>query len=838
MKTRAAKRTIMQLQTHWTVRLLLVVLGAAGPHIACGSETTPVEFELVPIVVGAPTEIEVQPAELHLQSARHRGQLVVTGHYADGHLQDLTRAAEFSSSNAQVAQVKEGVVVPVGDGVAEITVSAGSLQQAIVVEVTNSTVTDPVSFRYETLAAITRQGCNSGACHGSPSGKAGFRLSLAAYDAKLDEFTLTRESFGRRVNVLDPGSSLLLQKPTMRVPHGGGVRLRTHDPAYQVLHRWISEGCQVDSAETADCVRVEVLPSERRVLKRPAHTQQLVVRAHFSDGTIRDVTPLAKFTSSDDTVAGVSADGLVVGHDRGQVAIMVRYLHHVESVAFTLVKDIDQFVWTNPPENNYVDTLVNQKLQQLQYLPSALCSESQFVRRVYLDAIGILPTAEEAMAFLSDPSSDKRTRLVDELLERDEYASLWALRWGDLLRMQGGTVTYSGLRKYHAWVVAALKANMPFDQFARKLLTAQGGTFTNPAANYYRAFGDTITCTEGTAQVFMGVRIQCAKCHNHPFDRWTQDDYYGMSAVFNRVQRKEGIRPLEFVVWMARSGEVTQPHTGKQVQPWVPIAGTLPDQVDKDRRQVFADWLVDADNPFFARVAVNRIWGHVMGQGIVEPVDDFRDSNPPSNPELLDRLATDFVEHGFDQKHILRTIFNSRTYQLSSASNRFNVDDTRLFSHAKIRMLGAEQLLEAICHLTGVSETFGGLPVGTRVTAIPGPDLSKEFLKMFGQPGRETTCACERSTESNLNQAMELSNGSTIYDKLQNKTNRFHKLLAEGIANDEIVTLLYQSGLSRQPKEEELAAAVHYIDAREDRAGALADVCWALINTKEFLFQH
>ena len=794
--------------------------------------------ELAPIEVGKPERIEVYPTEMKLGSPRQQMRMIVTGHYADNQLQDLTRAVGWSSSDDQVVQVKDGIAVPAGDGRAQIALHVGGHSVTVPVEVTGFDSSDPVSFHYETLAALTKQGCNSGACHGSPSGKGGFRLSLLAYDLALDQLTLVREAYGRRTNVAEPETSLMLVKPTMQISHGGGLRLHKRDPAYKLLKSWIGEGCRVDADDAPQCVRLEVYPPSGRVLKRPAHTQRLLVRAHFSNGTVRDVTSIAKYSSSDEAVASANADGLVVGHDRGQAAIMVRYLEKVETCNLTFVKDIPGFVWNDPPEFNYVDQLVHKKLRQLQYRPSELCTDEEFVRRVYLDVIGVLPTVSEVAAFLSDTSEKKRAALIDALLARPDFATFWALKWGDLLRLKGQAVTASGVRKYYQWLVQSIAENRPVDVFCRDLLTASGSTYTNPPANYYRTASDTNDCTETTAQLFLGVRIQCAKCHNHPFERWTQDNYYGMAAFFNRVQRKDSRREGELVVWMARSGEVNQPRTGQQMKPWLPLAGDVADSGDQDRRHILAAWLTQPDNPFFARVAANRIWSQVMGRGIVEPVDDFRDSNPPSNGELLDALSQDFVNSNFDRKHILRAILNSHTYQRSSRTNEFNRDEEKLFSHAQVRLLSAEQLLDAICHLTGVSEEFKGLPPGTRATQLPSPDVNHEFLKVFGQPERQTACACERTTDSNLSQALQLFNGPLVHGKIGNENNRFRKMVAAEKPDEEIVDQLYLAGLSRHAAEEEIQVAKKHIESKDDRIKALEDVCWAILNTNEFLFQH
>lgn len=818
-----------------SVALLAALVGlASAAEPAATTDATALE----PVVVGTPERIDVFPSEFKLQTSRRRMHLLVTGYYGDGQLQDLTRAAEYASTNEAVVAVEGGVAVPKGDGQAEIVVKAGGHERRVKVEVSGQAAADPISFHFETLTALTKQGCSGGACHGSPSGKGGFRLSLAAYDPVLDERTLIREDYNRRTNVADPDASLLLAKPMMQVAHGGGKKLAKEDAAYATVRQWIAEGCRVDPAEAPHVTQLEVFPKSGRVLKRPAHTQQLLVLAHFSDGSVRDVTSLSTFTTSDAAVATPRPDGLVVGHDRGEAAIVVRHLEKVETCYLTFVKDIEGFAWPNPPQFNYVDKLVDAKLEQLKFVPAPLCTDDEFLRRAYLDAIGVLPTIEETRAFLADASPDKRKKLVDALLERPEYAKYWALKWGDLLRLNNKSVTSDGVFKYYQWIVRSFEANAPYDEFARELLLAQGSTFSNPPANFYRATADTNDCTETTAQVFLGVRMQCCKCHNHPFERWTQDNYYGLGAFFNRIQRKPTARKDELVVWIARGGEVTQPRTGKQMKPWLPLVGDAAEAGEDDRREQLVAWLLKPENPFFAKVEANRIWSQVMGRGIVEPIDDFRDSNPPSNAPLLDALAEDFVKHGYDRKHVLRTILNSRTYQASAATTPLNKDDAKYFSHARVRLLAAEPLLDAICQVTAVPESFPNMPSGTRATQLPSPDVNNDFLKVFGQPERQTACACERSSESNLSQALQLFNGPLIHAKLQNKENRFHKLAAAGKTNEEIVRELYLAALCREPNDGELAASIAHVNGKEDRGKALEDVCWAILNTNEFLFQH
>lgn len=782
--------------------------------------------------------IDVEPKQLHFRSPRETAIILVTGVFSNGHVMDLTREARFTSTDPAVAQFRDGAVWPAGNGSCLLHIEMAGRKTSVSVSVERFEQPAPVSFRTETVAALTRQGCNSGACHGSPSGKGGFQLSLQAYDHAMDERSLTLAEAGRRTNPIEPTQSLLLLKPTMSVPHEGGLRLRTTDYAYDLLRQWIAEGCRVDDAEGKKCLHLELLPASGRVLKRPYLRQQIVARAHYENGEVRDVTRLTKFTSSDEHVASVTDGGLLIGHKRGQVAIMARYLDQLVSCQFTLVEDIEGFQWPNPPANNYIDDLVYDKLKQLQFEPSSLSTDHEFLRRVYLDVLGLLPTIKEQEEFLTDTSPNRRDQLIDRLLHRPEFARFWALKWADLLRLQKSKLKETGVHKFYNWLVEVFESNMPYNQFASQLLTAQGSTYDHPAANYYRVFDDPTQAAETTAQLFLGSRIQCAKCHNHPFENWTQDNFYGLTAFFNRVNRKPGRRIDEEIVYLAREGEVRQPRTGQTMKPWLPGSGTMNDAQLGDRRRAFVEWLTHPQNPHFARVAVNRIWAEVMGQGIVDPVDDFRQSNPPAIPTLLDRLAEDFAQHGYDLKHALGTILRSRVYQLSSRPTAQNRDDTRFFSHAKLRMLTAEQLLDAICQVTDLPEPFTGLPPHIRATELPSPDFKNEFLDTFGRPARATACVCERGTQSTLAQVVELMNGALIRKKLADKQNRFHRLLAEGRPSQEVIELLYRTAVCRLPTEAEMNAAMTHLAASASEPEGLEDFCWALLNTDEFLMQH
>lgn len=781
--------------------------------------------------------LQITPAEFTLIGDRARQQLAATVNPQQANVKDLTAEVEWSSANPEIAVVKNGVVSAVSDGTTVIRAMANGQSAETTVTVTQFGIASPVAFHTEVLAALTKSGCNMGACHGSPSGKGGFRLSLRGYDPELDLLTLRGEFFNRRSNILAPEESLLLKKPLMLVAHGGGKRLAVGEAPHKVLHDWIAQGMTLEPEGTPTLQRIELLP-ESRVLRDGADQQQLIVNGYFSDGTVRDVTALTAFDSSSEEIATVSARAVVSREGRGEATILARFLDRMATSQITFLTERPSFKWPQPPEHNDVDRLVFNKLKQLQIQPSELCSDSDFLRRATLDIAGRLPTLQESEAFIADTSAEKRMRVVDELLDSDDFARFWSMKWGDLLRCNSRRLTLAGVHKFRRWLFEVVRQDMPLNQFAYELLTATGSTQQNPAANYWRASRDEIDATETTAQLFLGIRIQCAKCHNHPFEKWTQNDYYGIAAAFKQVGRKADKLPHSEVIYTSHTGEVTQPRTGQVMKVRLLLKGDADVPADQDRRVVFAEWLTEDSNPFFARSVANRIWGHVMGRGIVDPVDDFRDSNPPSNPELLDFLTKELVESNYSAKHLIRTIMASRVYQLSSLRNDLNADDEIYFSHANTRMLTAEQLLDGICHVTGVGESFAGMPAGTKTIDLVNPPDGHKFLQVFGQPQRELPCECERSTDSNLSQALQLINGPTVHNKIRAENGRVHQWIKAGKTDQEITSLLYLTALSRQPSETELQTAARHIAATSDRSQALEDIAWAVINSKEFLFQH
>jgi hypothetical protein len=705
-----------------------------------------------------------------------------------------------------------------------------------------------VSFLYDVHPILSRAGCSQGTCHGNANGKGGLKLSLRGGDPEQDYQSLVKDARGRRLNRVHPTASLLLRKPTATVAHAGGLRFGIDSREYRVLLQWIREGARADIATAPKLMRLEVTPAER-VVHAPVRSQQLRVRAHFAGGSARDVTREAVYESSDAGVR-VASDGLVTApKSGGEAGILVRWANRMETAHLTFVPSRPALPSAPFPIRTFVDEAVLAKLRTVRIPPAPLADDTTFVRRAYLDALGLLPTVEETRAFLRDRSPAKRERLVDGLVARPEFSDFWAMKWADLLRAEERSLDPEGMKAFYGWLRGVFQDRVPMDQFVRELLTASGSTYANPAANYYRRAREPEELAEITAQLFMGVRMRCAKCHNHPFDVWKQDEYHAMAAFFARVEREDKLKPRrmrydaheingeEFVL-VSTSGDVKHPRTGEVVPPAM-LGRTLiaPGSPD-DRRAALAAWLTDPSNPFFARAMVNRIWYHLMGRGIVEPVDDFRPSNPPSNAPLLDALAHDFVAHGYDVRHTVATIMKSSTYQLSARTSRDNSSGDRYFAHALLRRLAAEPLLDALSEVTGSPEAFDEYPRGTRVTQVVPTYQVNPFLRMFGQPPRETVCECERTNETTLGQSFELIGGRRIDAKLRDPDNRIGRLLAKGQSDGEIVTEFYLAALCRYPTIAELRAATGYITGRPDRRRALEDVLWAVLNTKEFLMRR
>ncbi|HVK18799.1 MAG TPA: DUF1549 and DUF1553 domain-containing protein [Fimbriiglobus sp.] len=782
-------------------------------------------------------KVAVYPPDVNLETARDKQAFVVQLAQPDGITRDVTAQAQVSLANPALARLEGHTVLPVADGQTELVVAYGGQTIKVPVKVTKAKEDRPVSFKLDVMPVFMRAGCNSGSCHGAARGKDGFRLSLFGFDPDGDHHRLTHEFNGRRVNLAIPADSLLLEKACGKVPHTGGQKIKEGDEYYAAITRWLEADAPADPATVAAPTAIEVYPPSA-VLDGKGETQRVVVRAKYSDGTDRDVTSLALFLSNNDTAAKIDDAGAVTAGDRGEAFVMARFATFTVGVPFiTLPKGL-QFSWPGTPENNYIDALVHAKLKKLRVEPSGLCDDPTFVRRVYLDVIGVLPTADEYARFMVSTLPNKRELLVDELLDRKEFSELWVLKWAELLQMRsdGNNVSPKAMLLYYNWLQEKIAKNVPTNVWVKELLGANGGTFKSPATNYYQVERDVLKLTENAAQVFMGMRIQCAQCHNHPFDRWTMDDYYGFVSFFTQVGRKTGDDPRELVIFNAGGGESNHPIKGKPMPPKF-LGGAVPDVAGKDRRVVLANWLASPENPYFAKNLSNVVWNHFFGMGIVNEVDDVRISNPASNQELLDELGKRFTAYNYDFKKLVKDICTSRAYQLSTQATKSNESDTRNFARGPIRRIRAETMLDVISQVTDTKDKFPGLPLGARAVQIADGQTSTYFLTTFGRPTRETVCACEVRLEPTLSQSLHLMNGDTVGPKIQ-AGNLIGKWLQEKRPSAFIVEQLYVRSLSRSPTPEEYKKLTAAVDAAKDKKQALEDVFWAVLNSREFMFNH
>jgi len=795
-------------------------------------------------------ELSVEPSAIALGHAGASQHLLISGKLDDGSVRDLTRTSRYTVADPAIAAVNaDGIVMPRAKGQTVIEV-AGPEGKATVAVTVQDAAERAVSFTNDVMPVLAKAGCNSGGCHGAASGKKGFKISLRGYDPPTDFRSLTRGTEGRRLNLNDPASSLLVLKPTGLVPHEGGKRF-DHQSSYALLlKRWITEGALSDTATAPRLTGIEVTPKFRG-FPAPGLEQQLLVTARYNDGSSRDVTDDARYSTNNETCADVSETGLIKMANKGEAAIMIRYGDMVAVSTIAVMKHDPAFAWPAPAENNYIDKLVNAKLRSMEIVPAELTDDEEFLRRVYYDTIGLPPTPEEVRAFVADPAAaDKRARVIDALLERPEHAEFWALKWGDLLKNRFDLLRDKGTWGMHRWIRDSIAANKPFDRFVHELMTADGSCAENPAANYWRVFTTPEDAAEATVQIFFGVRLLCAKCHDHPFEKWVQKDYYGMSAFFMQVGRKPGARRDDAIVFRTEvAAQARHPTTGQMLTPKFLDGAALTIGPDQDARALLAEWMTRKDNPFLARATVNRLWSHLFGKGIIDPVDDIRSSNPPSNPQLLDALTRDFVDHGFDVRHLLRTMLNSRTYQLAARLNRFNSDDTQNFSHALPRRLSAEQLFDTVSQATGIRENFTGrignngtvsMPVGgLRAGQLPDRQLTAEMLDLFGRPRGESSCACERHEEASMTQALHLINGKSLSNRIAAPGGKLARLLATPkVTNEQMIDELYLLVLCRLPKANEKELMLKHLDENSDRAKAAQDAMWVLFNTKEFLFNH
>ena len=799
---------------------------------------------LIPGIVRAQdakiTQLEVYPKQVSLVGPRALQHLGVLADKSDKSQTDLTSQAKFTSQDSKIAEVgTDGVIRPIRDGKTVVVVRAGDKSVNIPVEVKDCQKDVLVEFTREIVPILTRQSCNQGACHGAALGKGGFKLSLLGFDSQFDYKEIVQSAEGRRIVPSDPERSIILLKPTLQLEHGGGERLHVNSNAYNLLKRWLADGVPEPNRDDPIVTDIRVWPQHR--IMQPKEEQQILVQATWEDGVTRDVTEWAQFDTLNEGVAVVTPDGKVTAKEHGETHIMVRFCGQATVVQITLpYKKLEKAPDFTP--NNFIDEKLLAKWKDLGLTPSPGCDDATFFRRIHLDAIGTLPAPKDVEAFLADKSPDKRKKAIDKVLNRPEFVDFWALKWGDLLSINRTKMQDRGMWSFHNWVRGSIRDGKPVDQLAREIITAEGSTFTEGPANYFMTSRSPTDWAETTSQVFLGVRIGCAKCHHHPFEKWSQDDYYGMSAFFVRLGTKNsqefGLFGRETVVYLKDTGEQSHPRKGGVVKPR-PLDGKESDD-PLDRRVKLAEWITSNDNPFFARNIVNRFWGYTMGRGLVEPLDDVRATNPASNPELLDALAEDFVKHKYDLKHLLRTIMNSKAYQLSWQSTEGNQMDAQNihFTRFTVRRMSAEQMADAIDNVTGTQTKYPGLPLGTRAIQLPDSEVKSFFLDTFGKPARKITCECERTTQPNIAQAMHLLNGDFLNRKLADANGRVAKLIKAKTKVPDIVRTLYLVTLSRPPRPEELTRGQKWItDAPNVREGT-QDLLWVLVNSREFSLNH
>jgi mono/diheme cytochrome c family protein len=787
--------------------------------------------------------IEAFPKTVSLETSADFHRVIVIARMKDASTHDITHQSKLTLETPDIAALDGNLLTPRKDGETKLKIDYRGLAAEVAVKVKDAAKERPVSFQLDVMPVLTAAGCNTGSCHGSARGQDGFHLSLYGFDPKGDHFRLTSEMAGRRINLAIPEESLLITKAIGTVPHTGGKLFAAGTPFHETLIRWIKNGAEYDAGEIPQPTGIEIQPAEV-VMTGPDIRIPFTVRASYTDGTDRDVSTLTTFSSSNDNSAKIDKHtGMAASAERGEAFLLGRFHTFTEGSQAIVVPAEMEYVRPEFPAFNYIDGHVAAKLDKLRLIPSGLASDEAFLRRAHLDIVGLPPTPEEREKFLTDARPDKHAQLVDSLLAREEFTEMWVMKWAELLQIrtvrQGNNqVSYKAALNFHSWLRDRIADNTPFNKLVAEVLSAKGGTFSSPATNFFQMEADVMKLTENVAQVFMGTRIQCAQCHNHPFDRWTMDDYYGFTAFFAQVKRKPAEDPRERVVFDG-DGEIQHPVTKENMPPKF-LGGPRPEIKGVTRRESVAGWLASPENPWFARNVVNIVWDHYMGVGIVDPVDDVRVSNPPSNPELLDDLATKFVSYGYDFKRLVRDICTSRTYRLSTETNATNAADTRNFSKAMIRRVRAEVLLDSISQVTATNEKYKGLPKGARAVQIADGNTSNYFLTTFGRATRATVCSCEVKMEPNLSQALHLINGETVHQRiLQGKI--VQEMLAAKKPAAEIIQSLYLRTLTREPtakETEHLLAAVQQGQNPNEQKQILEDIFWALLNSKEFIFNH
>jgi len=780
--------------------------------------------------------IVVNPPVVELGSPEVTYQVLVTEQPSTGGQLDRTRSARYEVVDTNIAIVNpDGLIRPRHDGKTELIVRYVDDTVRVPITVRGVDHPQPVSFRHEIMPILTKSGCNSGGCHGKADGQNGFKLSVFGYDADIDYDSLTKGGRGRRVFSASPDQSLLLLKGSAQVPHGGGRKLKPNSHRYRLLRRWIDEGAHRDLGRHAALVRIEVQP--KQISLSPHGHQQLRVTATDADGNRFCVTTEGAYSSNADTIATIDGRGWITAGDiPGEAAMVVSFMGQVDVCRVTLPREGVDFA--RPPETNFVDKHAWDKLKQLGIQPSRPASDAMFLRRVYLDVVGTLPTTEEARTFLSSDNPAKRAQLIDNLFRRPAYADYWALLWADILRVDQGVVQPQGAVAMTRWLRKQIAQNRPYDEFVYDILTARGNIYAEGPAAFFRAVKDPDELSRSISQLFLGVRIECAQCHHHPSERWGQDDYFAFAGFFTGIKHKT--LPTGAISIMPVPGtDAMHPLSGVSVATAALGAGPADFTGRRDRREVLADWLTSDDNEFFAKMIVNRIWAHYLGRGLIEPIDDIRATNPPSNEPLMEALIAHLREVNFDLRAFTKTLLNSRLYQLSSESNDGNVDDIQNFSHALFKPLKAEVLLDAVNQVAGTNEKFVGWPTGYRAIQVWDNRLPSYFFRIFGRPLRTSVCQCERGDDPSISQALHLMNSPEIAEKIRHSTGRARQIANSDMSHSEMVEILYLAALSRFPTvgEKEVMSQA-FKNSASTTQSAVEDVLWTLLNTKEFMYNH
>jgi hypothetical protein len=823
------RHVLLGLRTLHGIRSFRLVLATAVTWLACLTSGR-----------GAEATLEILPGSVVLSGPKARQQLIVEQRCGESSIGQQADSLGWTSSDPSVVVIEDGIAIAKGNGRAQITAKCNG--QSAKADVIVKRFDEPFewNFRNHVESVLAKAGCSSGACHGAQAGKKGFKLSLRGYDPIGDYASITRQARGRRIVPPDPGRSLLLTKPTGAVPHGGGLRLEVGSREYQVIAEWIAAGCPAPSEDDPLLERLEILPAS--AVLEPEKTQQLVVLAHFSDGHREDVTRWAKYTATNQSVAQVDEEGSVRVMGYGEGAITAWYASQVvvATISSPYAQQIPETVFANAPRRNFIDELVLDKLKSLNLPPSPPASDAEFLRRAFIDTIGVLPTVEETRRFFDDDSADKRDRLIEALLKRPEFIDYWAYKWSDLLLVNSEKLKPAAMWAYYHWIRNHVAAGTPWDGVVRQLLTAKGSTLENGAANFFVLHQDPADLAETASQAFLGMSIGCAKCHNHPLEKWTNDQYYAMANLFARVRAKDVPGEGNRLLFAATEGNLVQSLTGEP-QPPQPLDGEpIPLEATADRREHLAQWLTSPENPYFSRSITNRVWANFFAVGLVENVDDLRLTNPASNEALLTAAAGYLVEQRFDLKALMRAILQSATYQRSSRALPENQGDDRFYSRYYPRRLMAEVLLDALSQVTAAPTQFPIYPAGWRALQLPDANVNSKFLKTFGRPDRLITCECERTDDPSMVQVLHLSNGDTINQKLESKGNRLDQRIAAGATNEAIIEEACLAALSRYPTENEkrLLLALLTEPGDEDRRVLIEDLFWSILSSREFLFNH